>query len=122
VVRLAERIGRSKAIELAFLCELVSADRMAAWNVVNQVVADEDLYREAHAFAMRLAAGPPAAYAATKVLLDVWSREGWRGAGAALYDISMPLFDTSDVQTALRSAAEAVETGKPSPKPTFTGH
>jgi transcriptional regulator GlxA family with amidase domain len=26
------------------------------------------------------------------------------------------------VQTALRSAAEAVETGKPSPKPTFTGH
>ena len=41
--------GRSKAIELAFLCEPVSADRMAAWNVVNQVVADEDLYREAHA-------------------------------------------------------------------------
>jgi len=34
--------------------ELVSADRVAAWNVVNQVVADEDLYREAHAFAARL--------------------------------------------------------------------
>jgi enoyl-CoA hydratase/carnithine racemase len=48
--------GRSKAIELAFLCEPVSADRMAAWNVVKQVVADEDLYREAHAFASRLAA------------------------------------------------------------------
>ncbi len=26
------------------------------------------------------------------------------------------------VQTALRNAAEAVETGKPSPKTTFTGH
>jgi enoyl-CoA hydratase/carnithine racemase len=59
VVRLAERIGRSKAIELAFLCEPVSANRMAAWNVVNQVVADEDLYREAHAFATRLAATTP---------------------------------------------------------------
>ena len=32
--------------------ELVSADRVAAWNVVNQVVADEDLCREAHAFAI----------------------------------------------------------------------
>ena len=38
----------------AHLCELVSADRVAAWNVVNQVIADEDLYREAHAFAARL--------------------------------------------------------------------
>jgi hypothetical protein len=27
--------------------ELVSADRVAAWNAANQVVADEDLYREA---------------------------------------------------------------------------
>jgi enoyl-CoA hydratase/carnithine racemase len=34
--------------------ELVSADRVAAWNAANQVVADEDLYREAHAFATRL--------------------------------------------------------------------
>ena len=33
--------------------ELVSADRVAAWNVVNQVVADEDLYREAHVFTTR---------------------------------------------------------------------
>jgi enoyl-CoA hydratase/carnithine racemase len=33
---------------------LVSADRVAAWNAVNQVVADEDLYREAHAIATRL--------------------------------------------------------------------
>ena len=57
-----------------------------------------------------------------RFLLDVWSRQGWQGARAALYGISMPLFDTSDVQTALRNAAEAVEIGKPLPKATFTGH
>jgi hypothetical protein len=34
--------------------ELVSADRVVAWNAVNQVVADKDRYREAHAFAIRL--------------------------------------------------------------------
>jgi hypothetical protein len=38
----------------AYLCELVSADRVAPWNVVNQVVADEGLRRDAHAFATRL--------------------------------------------------------------------
>jgi enoyl-CoA hydratase/carnithine racemase len=119
VVRLAERIGRSKAIEMAFLCEPLAADRMAAWNVVNQVVADTDLDREAYALAFRLAAGPPRAYAATKVLLDAWSRENWKGGRAVLYDISMPLFDAPDVQTALRNAAAAIDAGKPSPEAIF---
>jgi enoyl-CoA hydratase/carnithine racemase len=33
VYNIAERIGRAKAIELAFLSELVSAEQMAQWNV-----------------------------------------------------------------------------------------
>jgi hypothetical protein len=32
----------------------VSADRVVAWNAVNQVVADKDLYRETHTCAIRL--------------------------------------------------------------------
>jgi hypothetical protein len=65
--------------------------------------------------------GRPAAYAATKVLLDVWSREGWQGARAALYGISMPLFDTSDAQTALRNAPRRSRL-QTIPKDTFTEH
>jgi hypothetical protein len=34
--------------------ELVSADRVVAWNAANQVVADKGLYRETHACAIRL--------------------------------------------------------------------
>src|SRR5258708_39879521 len=35
VFRMAERIGRSKAIEMAFLSEPVAAEQMAVWNIVN---------------------------------------------------------------------------------------
>jgi enoyl-CoA hydratase/carnithine racemase len=38
VFQMAERIGRSKAIEMAFLSEPVAAEQIAVWNVVNHVV------------------------------------------------------------------------------------
>jgi hypothetical protein len=47
--------------------------------------------------------------------------EGSKGAKDALYDLSMPLFDTEDVQTALRLAADAIVAGKPFPQTTFMG-
>jgi hypothetical protein len=37
-----------------------------------------------------------------------------------LYEISMPLFDTSDVQSALLRAVDAVNNGRPIPKATFS--
>jgi enoyl-CoA hydratase/carnithine racemase len=121
VIQLAERVGRAKAIEMVLLSERISAEQMAAWNVINRVVNDGDLSREVEAIAERLATGPHRAYAATKALLRFWSLEGSKGAKAALYDLSMPLFDTADVQTALRLAADAIVAGRPFPKTTFMG-
>jgi enoyl-CoA hydratase/carnithine racemase len=122
MMQLAERVGRTKAVELVFLSEPVAADQMALWNVVNRVVDDVDLSTEVDALVARLAAGPPGAYAATKQMLRLWSAHGRETAMASLYDISMPLFDTVDVQTALQNAATAVAAGKPFPKATFDGH
>lgn len=119
VIQLAERIGRAKAIELVLLSEPVGADQMAAWNVINRVVSDGDLRPEAEALADRLAAGPARAYAATKSLLRFWSMDGAKVAMGAVYDLSMPLFDTGEVQTALRSAADAIVAGGSVPKPRF---
>jgi enoyl-CoA hydratase/carnithine racemase len=113
VVHLAERVGRAKAIELVLLSEQISAEQIAAWNVINRVVNEGDLNREVEAIAERLANGPHRAYAATKALLHLWSLEGSKGAKGALYDLSMPLFDTEDVQTALRLAADALLLGSP---------
>jgi enoyl-CoA hydratase/carnithine racemase len=121
VFQVAERIGRSKAIEMAFLSEPVAAEQMAVWNVVNHVVEDAALEAEAETLAQRLAAGPPGAYAVTKALLSLWKQEGQTAASAALYDLSMPLFDTHDVQTAMKSAAVAIDAGLPLPKANFTG-
>jgi hypothetical protein len=38
-----------------------------------------------------------------------------------LYDLSMALFDTHDVQVAMKHAAIAMDAGHPLPKATFTG-
>jgi enoyl-CoA hydratase/carnithine racemase len=121
VFQLAERIGRNKAIEMAFLSEPVTAEQMAVWNVVNHVFEDAALEAEAEALAQRLAAGPPGAYAVTKALLSLWKQGGQTAASAALYDLSMPLFDTQDVQMAMKSAAVAMDAGQPLPKANFTG-
>ena len=120
VYNMAERIGRAKAIELAFLSEPVSAEQMAQWNVVNRVIEDHLLSQETEALAIRLASGPAMAYAATKDLLRIWQRKGVIGARKALYDLSMPLFETDDVQQALRAAADAMNTGTPYPKAIFS--
>jgi enoyl-CoA hydratase/carnithine racemase len=56
VYNIAERIGRAKAIELAFLSEPVSAEQMAQWNVINRVVEDHALSQETEALTRRLAA------------------------------------------------------------------
>ncbi len=60
---------------------------MAGLNLVNRVVPDGQLEDTAGALVDRLAVGPPAAYAATKTLLRLWSVGGPSAAKAALYDI-----------------------------------
>jgi len=84
MLQLAERVGRSKAIELVFLSEPATAEQMALWNVVNRVVEDGELDKEVGLLAQRLAAGPPGAYAATKAIMRKWSLDGARSEGRAL--------------------------------------
>jgi enoyl-CoA hydratase/carnithine racemase len=119
VYQLAERVGRNKAIELVFLSEVVEAKKLADWNVVNRVVDDANLETEAGTIVRRLAFGPRRSYTATKSLLRVWQQQGRFAARAALYDTSMPLFDTADVQTALHNPVNAVSAGQPIPKAIF---
>ncbi len=120
VYQLAERIGRNKAIELVLLSEPVGAGRMAEWNVVNRVVDDAVLDEQANSVARRLAAGSSHVHAGTKALLRTWQLHGRAAARSALYEMSMPLFDTPDVQSALSQAVEAVKAGRPIPTATFS--
>jgi enoyl-CoA hydratase/carnithine racemase len=119
VYQLAQRIGRTRAIEMAFLSCVLTAEEMARLNLVNRVVPNGLLAEEVNLLAQRLSKGSPRAYAVTKSLLRAWSAGGVSSAREVLYDLSMPLFDTEDVQVALRQAAAAAEKGLPFPSPSF---
>jgi enoyl-CoA hydratase/carnithine racemase len=121
VYRVAERAGRSKAIEWALTSEQVPADVMAHYGVVNRVVPDTSLLEEALAFASALSHGPTRAHAAHKGLLRVWATGGISAADEAMFDIAVPLFESEDVRTALPAAVEAFEEKRPRPTFAFKG-
>ena len=121
VYRVAERAGRSRAMEWVLTSEQVPAAVMERYGVVNRVVEDQVLIEEATAFAEKLAKGPTRAHAAHKTLLRTWAAGGIAAADEAILDIAMPLFETADVKSVLPLAIEALRAGKPRPVFDFKG-
>jgi enoyl-CoA hydratase/carnithine racemase len=121
VYRVAERAGRSKAVEWALTSEQVPAAVMERHGVVNRVVPDAELLDQATAFVVRLAAGPTRAHAAHKALLRIWATGGVTAADEAMFDIAMPLFDSKDAKLALPASVEAFLAKQPRPVFPFTG-
>src|SRR6201996_5141485 len=106
MLQIAEKVGRAKAAEMVFLSEPVTAEQLSDWNAVNWVVEDAELASRSIDIAERLSRGPTRAYAATKAIWHLENDKSQAAAWAALYDISMPLFETADAGDALRSAAQ----------------
>jgi enoyl-CoA hydratase/carnithine racemase len=119
--RVAERAGRSKAMEWALTSEQAPAEVMAAHGVINRVVPNDQLGAEVRAFAEKIANGPTRAHAAHKALLRAWVSGGTSVAAEALMNIAMPLFDTEDTKMAIPAAVEALTQGKPRPQFDFRG-
>jgi len=69
-VRLARRIGLSRAKELALTARFISASEAAAWGIVNTVVSPEELLPHARALAEQMLAGVPETLVAYKRLID----------------------------------------------------
>jgi 2-(1,2-epoxy-1,2-dihydrophenyl)acetyl-CoA isomerase len=64
------RAGAARAAEMAMLGERVSAERALAWGLINRVVPDADLERDAALLTEHFAKGPTKAYANIKRLLN----------------------------------------------------
>lgn len=122
VYRVAERAGRSKAIEWALTSEQVPARVMEQHGVVNRVVPDQELMAQANSFVAKLALGPTRAHAAHKALLRLWASGGVSAADEAILDIAMPLFDSDDVKLALPASVDAFKARQPRPAFAFKGH
>jgi enoyl-CoA hydratase len=101
--RLAERAGPARAKELVYTGELFDAATLERWNVVNRVLPADGFDEAARAFARTIAEGPTRAHAATKALVRAQKEGGARAADAIVAEVSGPLFDTEDLQNAVRS-------------------
>jgi len=67
-----ERIGFTRAIEMALLGERVPAPQALEWGLINRVYPDDQFQAEVDALVDRLAAGPTRSYAGTKRQLNRW--------------------------------------------------
>jgi 2-(1,2-epoxy-1,2-dihydrophenyl)acetyl-CoA isomerase len=66
------RAGFTRASEMALLGEKVSATDAERWNLINRVVADDELRPTLESLATRLASGPTRSFAGTKRQLNNW--------------------------------------------------
>jgi 2-(1,2-epoxy-1,2-dihydrophenyl)acetyl-CoA isomerase len=67
-----ERIGFTRAIEMAMLGERIPAPKALEWGLINRVHPDEEFAAEVDALVDRLAAGPTRSFAGTKRQLNRW--------------------------------------------------
>jgi 2-(1,2-epoxy-1,2-dihydrophenyl)acetyl-CoA isomerase len=67
-----ERVGFTRAAEMAMLGERVSARQALEWGLINRVAADDAFEAEVDALARRLAEGPTRSYAGSKRQLNEW--------------------------------------------------
>jgi 2-(1,2-epoxy-1,2-dihydrophenyl)acetyl-CoA isomerase len=67
-----ERVGFTRAIEMAMLGERIGAAQAAEWGLINKVVPDDAFEAEVGELVDRLAEGATAAYAGVKRQLNAW--------------------------------------------------
>jgi 2-(1,2-epoxy-1,2-dihydrophenyl)acetyl-CoA isomerase len=68
----AERVGLTRAAQMALLAEPVPARQAAEWGLINYAWPDAEFTGQARALVQRLAAGPTRAYAGIKGELNEW--------------------------------------------------
>ncbi len=111
---LSRLVGPAKTAALMLLNERISAEGALELGLVNAVVDDELLADSAQELALRLAAGPTAAYAAIKKTLGKAATQTLAESLALEADLQQKVGKTAD-------HLDAVESFFAKEKPTFTG-
>jgi enoyl-CoA hydratase/carnithine racemase len=104
--RMAERAGPARAAEFVMSGGLYDAATLERWNVVNRVVADDELLEKGMRFAHRLADGPTIAHGATKRIIRAFRAGGVEEADRVTPDVFAELFASEDLQNAVDTFLE----------------
>ena len=101
--RMAERAGPGRAREFVMGGALYDAVTLERWNVVNRVLADDDLHAQGMRFAQQLARGPTRAHAATKRVVRAYLEGGIDAADRLTPRLLADLFATEDLRNGIHS-------------------
>jgi len=110
----AAAVGRARAMRMALLAEMMTAQEAYAAGLVSHVVPDSDFAETVDKIAGRLAVGPPRAFAATKQAVNAATIGDLESALELERTGQVTLFGTED-------AAEGMRAFVQKRKPTFTG-
>jgi enoyl-CoA hydratase/carnithine racemase len=103
IQRQVQRAGALRAKEMSMLGRRYDAETLERWNLINQVVDDENLEEAAMAVAMELANGPTVAHRITKELANLAANEGVAAADAVMEQKQLGLWESEDLKIGLES-------------------
>ena len=104
--RLVARAGPARAAELVMTGDVYPAAEMHQWGVVNRILPPADLLEQARSVAARRAAGPTAATAVGKRLLQTARDHGVAAADAITPRETGQIFATRDLPAGISSLLE----------------
>ena len=121
VQRVAERVGRTRALQWAITAEQVDARTALDAGLVNQLVSVEDLPAVSQDWVERLRDSATLAHAAHKAILRAWSQGGVAAADQIIPALAGKILHSEDAQSCLEAAAAAIAKGEPRPRFRFQG-
>lgn len=121
VQRLAERIGRTRAMRMTMLAEPVTGSNAVDIGLATHLASTNDLEKTTQELAEHLVNGPTRSYAAIRSLFRNWSKGGVAGADVAMAAITDGLSATEDMRKGMAAAAKAMKSGEHLPHLDFAG-
>lgn len=105
IQRVTERAGAARAKEMALLARRYDARTLERWNVINRVVADDQLAAVTSALAHELANGPSVAHASTKAIVSQAVSHGVSATDEAMLELQSGIWKSEDLKIGLASLA-----------------
>jgi enoyl-CoA hydratase/carnithine racemase len=103
IQRITERAGAARAKEMALLARRYDARTLEKWNIINRVVADEQLPEASMTLAHELANGPTIAHASTKAIVSQAVSHGMNATDEAMRELQKDFWKSGDVKVGLAS-------------------